>query len=1057
MQMPMAHTQFFANWTEFKLRESFVEQYKTREVPWGFGDLSYITYKRSYARPLDLANPHGPTEEWWQTCRRVIEGVFSTYATHDRFHGIDPGSLLPEFFEAPERTAEEMFDRMFNMKWLPPGRGLFAMGTSAMREKGAGCLNNCMFVSTKGDIPSAMRRLMDFSMLGVGVGFDTQGEGREVYLPEVDGSIAPYIVEDTREGWCDVVYYILRRVFNGGSLTSGFKFGAIRPKGAPLRTFGGTASGPEPLIALVTWLLRHFGCRVTRVGLNLLVTPRKAAEASPLTELDILDIGAQIGHCVVMGGIRRSALICLGKADGQIPTAKNDIGDKLWRYRSNNSAKVRVGDDYRTLAAETQKFGEPGYFWLELARSHGRLMDPPDYEDAQAEGTNPCVTADTLVMTDQGPRRADTLLGSAFNAVIEGEIYPSTHKGFFKTGYKPVFLLETEEGHRLKLTEEHEVLTALKVTQKKRYEGFVPARDLKPGDTIVLNHPNADWGSHEGTTLDFDRGWLLGSLLGDGHFHEQSDSAKLEYWGDSAEYMVGLAFEALHSLDNERTGLTRDLGNVPDRNKWNTSSRPLKAFAHEWGIDQQKQITNDKLATAPRQMQAGFLRGLFDADGSVQGTQEHGVSVRLASVSMQHLLLAQQMLLNLGVNSTLYPNRQDEGYRLLPDGKGGEKEYFCQALHELIIANDNLQRYAQDVGFHEPAKQAALAASLLGYKRAPNRDRFVATVKGLTYLGMENVYDCTIPGPSRFSANGITIHNCVEQTLWDNELCCLVETFPARCTDAADFQRTLMFAYLYAKAVTLLPTHDPIVNEVIAKNRRMGVSLAGVVQALEKFGNEPFFKMLDEGYQFLKQYDLEFSMQVGVNPSRKLTSVKPGGTVPLLAGATPGMHWDHAPFYIRRERFSDDSPYLKDLAEAGYELERCEDDPSSVAVSFLIKSGESTHKPDVSAGAQLLLAAKLQEVWADNQVSVTVHFRPEESVLGCLLDFDGKLKGVAFLPYFDDTAGDMPYKQLPYETISSETYARMYEKVTPLANRGVHGGHEKTDAYCDSDRCVMPG
>lgn len=101
----------------FRLSETFLEPYKTKDVPWG--PLGYVTFKRTYARKLSEREPGAEgTEEWWQTCRRVIEGMFDT----QKQHVIQLGLEWKDY--KAQDTAKEAYDRLFDLKWTPPGRGL---------------------------------------------------------------------------------------------------------------------------------------------------------------------------------------------------------------------------------------------------------------------------------------------------------------------------------------------------------------------------------------------------------------------------------------------------------------------------------------------------------------------------------------------------------------------------------------------------------------------------------------------------------------------------------------------------------------------------------------------------------------------------------------------------------------------------------------------------------------------------------------------------------------------------------------------------------------------
>ena len=119
---------------QFHLPADYLEAYRHRAVQWGFGPLSWVAYKRSYSRS---------GEQWWQTCKRVIEGTFTVQRVYCR------ENALPWDNEQARHDAESAYDRMWAFKWTPPGRGLWAMGTRHVYERGGAALNNCGFVSTK--------------------------------------------------------------------------------------------------------------------------------------------------------------------------------------------------------------------------------------------------------------------------------------------------------------------------------------------------------------------------------------------------------------------------------------------------------------------------------------------------------------------------------------------------------------------------------------------------------------------------------------------------------------------------------------------------------------------------------------------------------------------------------------------------------------------------------------------------------------------------------------------------------------------------------------------
>lgn len=355
----------------FKLSESFIDQYRGREVPWG--PVGYITYKRTYARRLSEFDPSATgSEEWHQTCRRVIEGMFTMQKKHVYALGLEWNDAKAQ------RTAKDAYDRLFELKWTPPGRGLWMMGTKFLEEKTGAGLFNCAFRSTQ-DIDKKggylFSWIMDALMVGIGVGFDTKGAGSlAIKKPEWTDEV--HYIPDSREGWVDSVRVLLDGYFQGSKVPK-FNYSQIRPQGAPIHGFGGTSSGAGPLVELHDSLKNLYNNKIGEV----------------ITSVDIVDTENLIGKCVVSGNVRRSAALALGAHDDKdYLTMKNDK-EKLYSHRwgSNNSFHAKVGMDYTWHAEQSQKNGEPGYIWLDNARTRGRTKDGYRDDDLHVAGFNPCV------------------------------------------------------------------------------------------------------------------------------------------------------------------------------------------------------------------------------------------------------------------------------------------------------------------------------------------------------------------------------------------------------------------------------------------------------------------------------------------------------------------------------------------------------------------------------------------------------------------------------------------------------------------------------------------
>lgn len=298
---------------------------------------------------------------------------------------------------------------------------------------------------------------------------------------------------------------------------------------------------------------------------------------------------------------------------------------------------------------------------------------------------------------------------------------------------------------------------------------------------------------------------------------------------------------------------------------------------------------------------------------------------------------------------------------------------------------------------------------------------------------------------------------CLEQSLESGELCCLVEVFLPNQANLSEFLLSLSYAHMYAKIVSLGETHWSQTNLIMKRNRRIGCSLTGVAQFLQHYFMGSLVKWCCNGYQHLVKRDILMSRLMQVERSIKLTSIKPSGTVSLLAGVTPGVHFPESRYYIRRMRLSAISSLIPSLREANYHMEECLYDPSSIVVSFPVCAGENIRTLDnVSMWEQLALAALMQRYWADNQVSCTITFNPITEggqIEAALVAYEHQLKGISFLPRLDKGA----YAQMPYESISKSDYYAMCSYINNLDTRDVKSteSEEPKEAYCDNTSCSI--
>lgn len=350
----------------FELKKSQAQALRERPSVFGFGGFGEATYYRTYSR----IKSDGSQEHWADTVIRVVEGVVSIRKHHYLQNRLEWRE------EEQQERAYAMAQSMFEMKWLPPGRGLWVMGTDYVYERGAAALNNCGAVDTT-DLAHAADWTMDMLMCGVGVGFNTAWRGDGVIRPD-KGRGVPYVIPDSREGWVASVRLLIESYTRGGAWFR-FDYEKIRPAGSPIRGFGGTASGPAPLIEL------H-----ERIETALDRFVHGEIDATRTTA----DIMNAIGACVVAGNVRRSAEIALGSAMDETFLDLKDYARFPERaqigWMSNNTVVLTCNEEFAKLPQIAQRIrhnGEPGIMNLINIQKFGRYgKESPD----GAWLANPC-------------------------------------------------------------------------------------------------------------------------------------------------------------------------------------------------------------------------------------------------------------------------------------------------------------------------------------------------------------------------------------------------------------------------------------------------------------------------------------------------------------------------------------------------------------------------------------------------------------------------------------------------------------------------------------------
>jgi ribonucleoside-triphosphate reductase len=272
---------------------------------------------------------------------------------------------------------------------------------------------------------------------------------------------------------------------------------------------------------------------------------------------------------------------------------------------------------------------------------------------------------------------------------------------------------------------------------------------------------------------------------------------------------------------------------------------------------------------------------------------------------------------------------------------------------------------------------------------------------------------------------------CAEQSLANFETCCLAEIYLPNIENYDELIKVATLLYRINKHSLAIKCSVKETEEIVHKNMRMGIGVTGYLQATEEQRT-----WLSDCYHYLRAYDNEYSKAKGFNPSIKLTTVKPSGTLSLLAGVTSGAHPAYSQYYIRRIRMASDSPIVNVCRKNGYPIEYqrnfdSTEDHSTIIVSFPCKFPEGTLLAnDMTAVDQLNVIKRLQTEWSDNAVSVTIYYRKDEldSIKEWLATNYFNVKSVSFLLH-----NEHGFDQAPLEEITEEMFHKLSKDVVTIS------------------------
>ena len=956
------------------------------KTPWGM--LGYITYKRTYARRINEKDDNDETtEEYRDTILRILNGCQK--------------QLKVNF---TNNELEKAYKYLMSLKCSVAGRFLWQLGTETVNKLGIMSLQNCAFVKIDDPIKPFLW-IFDVLMLGTGVGFNIQRHNIDKLPPilDIDISIirkdtkdANFIVPDSREGWVSLLEKVFEAYFYKGKSFS-YSTILIRSAGTKIKGFGGVASGPEDLVK----------------GINYIQEILNNRRGMKLRSVDCLDIVNIIASVVVAGNVRR----CL-PAGSKVHTKQGLI----------NIEDIVIGDEVQT----TQ-----GYKKVKRCFNQG-FQDI--YSIPTSFGSFRCTKNHKM---------------AKFNE--ENNTYDWIAAEDLQIGDKLIITNTPTEGNT------NIKLPSFKFTERR--------------DRIIA------------PDFNFDISWLFGFLVFNKNCIFNKDNKTIDISCNSIDLLKKLI--KIIEKFGISIRLITDIDNI--NNKFNLTIMSDNFFDYiitHFNYNLPYFINETTLNN-----RIGFLTGILDSDNTIM--EENKIIINIISKSfindLSNLLFSCGLINQINDNQQIiiddpytikyfsqyklinknYPNVNNinldfiyvNKFKIKPVEVIGKlkiidsfrtfdievedlHEFFCNGYlthnSALICLGDyddidylNAKRW--DLG-NIPNWRCMSNNSVVCDDISKLPDEFWNGYNGGGEpYGLINIELSRkigrIKDGDKYPDPLVEGYNpCAEQSLANYETCCLSEIYLCNIDNYEELKDIATIVYRICKHSLLLGCHQEETEKIVHKNLRMGIGITGYLQSSEEQKS-----WLSDLYEYLRDYDKNYSAKLGIPISVKLTTVKPSGTLSLLAGVTSGAHPAIYQYFIRRIRVSSSNILLLKLARKHkYHIEFQKnfdgtDDMNTMIIEFPCRYPDGTIlAKDMSAVDQLNTIKELQTNWSDNSVSVTVYYKLNEldEIKEWLKEnFKFNVKSCSFLLH-----NEHGFKQAPFEEITKEKYEELIKKVIPITS-----------------------